>query len=343
MDRSVERQNGKEAIEAEAAEWVVRLGDERLSQRDRVLFDQWRSQSDQHQKAYDFAATTWADLAALTSMDGLLTPQNVTGKSGLSQNANRSSAVRRSSRLAPLGAALAICLSVSAGLTTFWYGNPATMLAADYQTAPGETSTVSLPDGTVVDLSSGSAIALAFNDRERRVRLLDGAAYFTAAPMNSLEPRPFVVEGGEGTATALGTQFAVDKLSDSVEVSVVEHDVRVAIGENGSDKGSVRLSPGQSVRYSNAKGLEDIKQTSSELTAAWRRGRLIFDRVPLADVVAELNRYRRGRIVISNSALAKRQVSGVFSTDDLGDSLSVIVQELGANSASAPPFVTVIY
>jgi transmembrane sensor len=216
-------------------------------------------------------------------------------------------------------------------------------LAADYQTAPGEHQTVALPDGSSVDLSSGSAIALHFSERERRVELLQGAAYFTAAPMGTNENRPFVVQGENGTVTALGTQFIVNRFPDAVEVSVAEHEVRVALASTDDPAASVVLSAGQSVRYSPESGIGKVGEKNIDLASAWRRGRLVFDRVPLGEVVAELNRYRRGRIVISSNSLASRNVSGVFETNDLDNALRTISQELRLRTASVPPLVTVLY
>ena len=237
----------------------------------------------------------------------------------------------------------AICLAAVIGVSNFWYGSPMTMMVADYRTLPGEQRSVTLPDGSVVDLSSASAIALHFSDHERRVELLEGAAYFTAAPKAGGENRPFVVEGAEGTATALGTQFVVDRLSDAVEVTVIEHEVRVDLTDPEHQSASAVLAPGQSVQYSARTGLGKVKEKDIELAAAWRQGKLVFDRVPLADVVAELNRYRRGRIVVGNPTLANRTVSGVFSTKDLDRALATITHELGIRSASVPPLVTLLY
>lgn len=235
-----------------------------------------------------------------------------------------------------------ICLVAVLGFAGFWYGNPITLMAADYRTAPGEQQSVTLSDGSIVELASGSAIALHFTREERRVELLAGAAYFTAASMGDGEPRPFVVEGAGGTATALGTQFLVDRLPDAVEVVVAEHEVSVALAGMDGPSGNVVLSPGQSVRYSQS-GLGDVHEKDIEQAAAWRRGRLFFDQVSLADVVAELNRYRRGRIVIADPALASRKVSGVFETRDLDRALATIARELRLRSASVPPLVTLLY
>lgn len=344
MDRSVEHRDNKEQIEAEAAEWVIRLGGDLLDVQERALFQRWRSQSAYHVQAFEFAQSTWGDLAKLGDAPGSLAFDSVSSKSPPDMLLAGTEMAQTPRRPLWLGAGLiTICLAAMIGVSSLWYGSPITMLVADYQTAPGEQRSVTLPDGSVVDLSSASAIALHFSDRERRVELLEGAAYFTAAPKAGDEKRPFVVEGGQGTATALGTQFVVDRLSDAVEVTVIEHEVRVSLSDPDHQSASAILAPGQSVRYSRRTGLSKVREKDVELAAAWRQGKLVFDRVPLADVVAELNRYRRGRIVVGNPTLANRTVSGVFETSDLDRALATITHELGIKSASVPPLVTLLY
>ncbi|MDH6269595.1 transmembrane sensor [Rhizobium sp. SG_E_25_P2] len=344
MDRSVGHRDDKEQIEAEAAEWVIRLGGDSPDVQARASFQRWRSQSVYHAEAFEFAQNTWGDLAGLREAPGLLSFDRVSSKPDTERLLAHMSMPRapRRSLWSRAGIA-AICLAAVIGVSSFWYGSPMTMMIADYRTLPGEQRSVTLPDGSVVDLSSASAIALHFSDRERRVELLEGAAYFTAAPKAGGENRPFVVEGAEGTATALGTQFVVDRLPDAVEVTVVEHEVRVNLTDPDHQTASAILAPGQSVRYSARSGLGKVQEKDVELAAAWRQGKLVFDRVPLADVVAELNRYRRGRIVIANPTLANRTVSGVFETRDLGRALATITHELGIVSASVPPLVTLLY
>lgn len=344
MDRSVAHRDGNEQIEAEAAEWVIRLGGGPLDPQESASFRDWHSRSPGHASAFEFAQRTWGDLAELRDAPGALISGQVFSTPGQHFPFGEAVPPAEPRKRPWLGAGMAaMCLVAVTGLPLLWYGNPITMMLADYRTEPGEQRSVTLPDGSVVDLSSGSAIALHFSGSERRVELLEGAAYFTAAPKAGGEERPFVVEGADGTATALGTQFVVERLPDSVEVTVVEHEVRVNLNDAEHMTASAILAPGQSVRYSAQGGLGEVRETDVELAAAWRKGKLVFDRVPLADVVAELNRYRHGRIVFGNPGLASRNVSGVFETGDLDRALASITRELGISSVSVPPLVTVLY
>ena len=86
-----------------------------------------------------------------------------------------------------------------------------------------------------------------------------------------------------------------------------------------------------------------VRSVNLDHAAAWRRDRLIVDHAPLGEVVAALNRYRRGRIVITNPALAKREVSGVFDMRNPDAVLSTITGDLRIGSVSLPPLVTLLY
>ncbi|BAV65347.1 hypothetical protein SCLO_1023070 [Sphingobium cloacae] len=227
------------------------------------------------------------------------------------------------------------------GFVSFWFGDPLTILRADHRTDIGEVRTVALEDGSRVNLGPATAIAVHFDGRERRVELLSGVALFAPTPKAMAGGRPFVVEAANGEARALGTRFSVDRLPDAVRVAVAQHDVDVAAHAASGETAHAVLSPGRQVRY-DANGLGSVAGVEVEQAEAWRRGRLLFDASPLGDVVAELNRYRRGQIIVANPALARRQVSGLFDAKDVDGAIATIATELGASTVSIGPFATII-
>ncbi|WP_163993877.1 FecR domain-containing protein [Rhizobium lusitanum] len=328
---------GKE-IEEAAAEWVIRLGAEHVSPDERLRFERWVSADARHRDAFELANRTWGELAGLKQIVGTQATRSMPRPSHTTPACPPKHPYRYRPALA-----LAATLLLAIGLGFFWFGNPFALMSADYATAPGEQKTVTLTDGTVVDLGSNSALTVEFDQHERRVELLSGRAYFTAAPRAGNETRPFVVKSGIGTAQAVGTQFAVDNGDDGVDVTVVEHRVKVTVNGPTDTAHDVLLSPGQAVRYSADGVLGEIEQKDVDQLTSWRRGKLIFNDVPLSKVVAELNRYRRGRIVITRDSLARLHVSGVFDTSDLGNSLARIATELQIRTISVPPFVTILY
>ena len=337
-----EPKDRQDEIDEIAAAWAARLGGDRLSDAERQELDHWLGQHPAHAAAFDEAQTAWRKMSDLRMAPGALAGDIVapSGPVGVAALAPRQ---RRRGRRAWLQvAALAACLLVAIGLGRVWLGDPLILLMADHRTAPGEQERVSLSDGSRVELGPASAIALHFTDDERRVELLSGRAYFVAAPMDADESRPFVVEAAKGTARALGTAFMVNRLAETVDVVVVEHDVEVSLTGWGRGPQAVVLSPGRAVRYADA-GIGETRGVNLDRATAWRRGRLIFDRRPLGEVVAELNRYRRGRIVIVDPSLASRQVSGVFDMAKPEAALATITRDLRVDAASLPPLVTLLY
>jgi transmembrane sensor len=208
--------------------------------------------------------------------------------------------------------ALAACLALA-----FLAGPEAVLrLRADALTGVGERRVVTLPDGSVAMLNTDSAIAV----QGRTVRLLRGEAAFTVAPDPA---HPFTVLSGRGGTTALGTRFIVRQDGDGAGVTVIEHAVRIA------EPGHVQvLHEGETLHY-DREGMTAPRKVEIDEADAWMRGRLRVVNVPLGTVVAELNRYHRGYIGVSDPDLARRPVSGVFRVDDPVGAVDVIQRTLG--------------
>jgi transmembrane sensor len=210
----------------------------------------------------------------------------------------------------------AVALAASLALALLAGPEAVLRLRADALTGVGERRTVTLPDGSVAMLNTDSAIAV----HGRTVRLLRGEAAFTVAPDPA---HPFTVLSGHGSTTALGTRFIVRQDGEGARVTVIEHAVRIA------EPGHVQvLRQGQTLRYGGGT-IEPSQPVEIDAADAWMRGRLRVVNMPLGAVVAELNRYRRGYIGISDPDLARRPVSGVFRVDDPVGAVDVIQRTLG--------------
>lgn len=337
MDSSGERQD---EIDTTAAAWAARLGGDPLSEAEGRELDRWRAATPANEAAFVEAQAAWDEMGKLRFVPGALR-DDIVPPPAMSRGPAAAARVRRMSRWTRMAAAAACLLFVLAGFAV-WNGDPVVMLTADYRTAPGEQRLVALSDGSTVALGPASAIAVDYGEHARRVKLLSGLAYFTAVPTGGSESRPFVVEAAQGTARALGTRFMVEHLASGAEVTVAEHKVEVALAGEAGDRSIVVVAPGEAVRYSDA-GMGAVHAVNVARATAWQRGRLIFDSVPLGEVVAALNRYRRGRIFVADPVLASRKVSGVFETAAWDAALATVVRDLRISAASLPPLVTVLY
>ena len=317
-------------LDLRAAEWVVRLAGG-LSAAERRELNRWLAESPAHAAAFEEARTAWGKMGQLRLQPGRLAEDTVPPPD---------SPARRRFLTWRRGLASAACLLLLALGATLWHGDPWFMLMADHHTPTGERRLVTLPDGSRVELGPASAIRLDYSASARRVVLLSGVAHFTASPAANTESRPFIVVAANGRARVLGTEFMVAHMPGGAEVTVLEG--RVEVARRAAEYGLARvLARGQAVRYSAA-GLGPVRAVNARRATAWRRGRLIFDKAPLGEVVAALNRYRRGRIMITDPALASRRVSGIFQTATPEAALATIARDLRLNTLSLP-LLTLLY
>lgn len=318
MTESVDERQDR--IDGEAAAWVVRQGGTPLTVEEQRAFATWRATSHDHEEAFRRASALWSDLDVGTRQ-------------------------KRVTRRRQIGTGVALGVVCLAVLTMQGDGGWLSLdrWHADYTTATGEIRTVSLPDGSTAQLDSHTALAIHYGKAERRIVLIGGDAWFRVAPLGATEHRPFVVEARNGTSTALGTQFMVERESDSVRTTVTEHSVRVVTRTPDGLTHSVVVAEGQSVRYDRDGSLETPQAAPVEAMTAWRSGQLVFDNAALSDVIARLNRYRRGRIMLMGARLRDRRVSGVFSCSDIDGAVSSITRQLAVRSVSVAGLATIIY
>lgn len=330
---SNDQQRGR--IESEATDWLVLQTAGRLDSLAESAFEAWIARSPLHRAVYDELRSTWDSLAILQSHPGDLLRHTAL----LHRQAQ---SIRPPRRLAATLTAWAATLLLMVALgASIWFGDLATRLTADHRSARGEVRSVLLADGSQVDLGPASAIRLRFSADERRVELLSGSAFFHAVPQTLANGRPFIVETGNLSVRALGTRFTVERLADRETVAVAEHDVEVTL--RGADDRAQRrvLSPGQTMRYRHGASHGTVGSIDPREIAAWRSGNLVFYQAPLGEVVAELNRYRRSRIVIMDDALSARVVSGVVRADDPAGALRVVTDELRVQKTELPFFVII--
>jgi transmembrane sensor len=69
---------------------------------------------------------------------------------------------------------------------------------------------------------------------------------------------------------------------------------------------------------------------------AWQQGLVIFRSTPITDVIAEVNRYRPGRVILTNAALGRRQLNARFRIEDIDQVVGQIEQVFGARATTLP-------
>ncbi len=318
-----------DALAEEALRWVVRLHSGTSRNTERQSYAAWRAESPLHERAALEAETLWADMSGL----------HVDGRNGLIAPGRPATAL---SRRGLLGGAFCLgALGATGGV--LWGNGTLIRLTADYTSDTAQASTVMLPDGSKVGLNARSAIDIAFTAGRRRVLLLEGQAYFEVAPDAT---RPFEVEIGNVSVTALGTAFDIarDLPGKGTEVAVTEHAVRVkAISSRSGVYGQpVDLTDGESIVIDPAGVLGSVKKQSRDVTAAWRDGVYVAEAKPLQEVVHALSAWYPGMILISDSALKSLEINAVLDLTNPGRSLDALAGGLPIRIRRLSNYLTII-
>ncbi|NVZ50874.1 FecR domain-containing protein [Pseudomonas sp. B6002] len=289
----------------EAAEWLMRLSENDLSDSERAEWERWKVSSPERDRA-------WARAQLLQSKLGGLPPSLAMSALDRPSNPQRRAAL---GKLALLLAAMPVGWgSWKLAHTQQW--------TADYRTRVGERRELTLADGSRITLNTETAIDVLFDSQQRRVHLREGEILVQTAPDTAALPRPFLVSTRQGRMQALGTRFTVREVSSRTHLAVLDGAVKVMLAEN-SQTAPLIINAGQRTDFSalHFGSLNPIDRNAS----AWIQGMLMADNMRLADFVAELARYRRG-FVRCDPAIANLRISGAFPIADTQRTLNMLVQ-----------------
>jgi len=298
----------------EAHDWLARLTSGQATVADAEAAKLWCSQSPAHAEAFAEATLLWDTLQPVARKLAEQGADALLGKprSGL--------AGPRMGRRALLGGALAASAAAAAYLTVrppFELWPSLSDLAADYRTGTGERRTVAI-DGISVELNTRSSLSvLPANGATRRLELVAGEAVFATGDVGA---SPLMLVAGGGQIGASEAKF--DVRCDSTEVSVIC--LRGSIQVDYRSR-QTTLQERQQIVY-GTDGLGSAAAIDPAVATAWRDGRLVFHDTPLSQVVDEVNRYRRGRIILMNAALGRRPVQVTLPLDRT-DELMVLLRE----------------
>ena len=256
-----------EQIAAIAQEWVVRLASREIGEADLHAFEAWLADSAANRTAFEQARSCWLQLNKVASLRP--TPDS-------------SVAARAAWRPLALAAGVA---AIAAGVVFFL--DPLTRLQADAMTAVGDVHRVALPDGSIAVLDTSSAIDIQYGGGERRIRLLRGRAWFD---VKSNPARPFVVRARNIEATAKGTSYGVSLRADGAVVEVTKGQVEVTSKNEIS-----ALHAGEKLTVSAGAA---TRGALPQDPLAWRVGRIQIENATLPEAIAQLDRYRPGRVFV---------------------------------------------
>ena len=242
---------------------------------------------------------------------------------------------RRTKRRLALGMAAGILVALGAVLTVVspWRG-PDDSHLQQYFTRIGEQQTIDLDDGSAITLNTASQLVVDFSGPVRRILLERGEAYFEVAE----DPqRPFTVDLGLRSVTAVGTAFNIRKGSEYYQVAVIEgavafHEATEVVSAppppvsiRGPGPGLVEAGWVAEFDVSRDR-LTAFQPASMDRYRDWRSGMLSFYGEPLYLVVQELNRYSRKKILLEDASIMHLRVYTAVSVQEINAALHGLEQ-----------------
>lgn len=309
-------------IRSEAFSWIAQLETGELSPEDLTAFEEWISRSPRHYSEIRELAEFSMEVNQLAQLSDAIASEQI----------NQNASIRKGKMGIPTyGKTIFAAISAVCFFAFVWVSQSNEKSDIYNLTTPiGTVQEVALSDGSRVKLNTNSEIEVDFNSGERKIRLVRGEAFFDVAHNPD---KPFAVYVEDRRVTAVGTAFAVHKSSSGLTVTVTEG--KVALEENGYDQVPLKkfakenlddgkttgkiISAGQKVEYLGrivAPVVEELKPKDITRELSWRAGFLEFDKMPLHEVIEEMQRYTTIKVKLEDHELGEMRFGGFFKAGE---------------------------
>jgi transmembrane sensor len=214
-----------------------------------------------------------------------------------------------------------------------------------YATAPGQRATVTLTNGDRVTLGPETVLQVTDRGAKRGVTAtITGEALFT---VSHRDRGTFTVRSGNTFVRVLGTVFSVRRYGVDLATRVVVADGRVSVGAIHKPEGN----PAEQILTSRMAGvvtdsgaIRTTADVSLDRDTAWTTGRLVFERVPVRDVVAELGRAYDVNFRVADSVMAALPLTWTVPTNtaSLQNVLTELSEMLGVHFTRSGRSITIM-
>ena len=251
----------------------------------------------------------------------------------LDQHTRRQSTVRKLipyfvAAAAALALLIVIPLSYKAGLNT-GEERIASIGWVEVSVPFGKKETVTLSDGTVLHLNSGSRLTYpSVFSGDSRIVFMDGEAYLDVAK----DPEhPFIIKSQSIDIKVLGTSFNFKNFARErmAELLLMEGSVEACVSIP-DDTRTVRLKPGDKMLYNRENGNLDIARFNPNgYKAFYEDNSLHFLDMEMADIAVELSRRFNCEIVVLDEELASRRYFSIFTNNETLDQILAVMSSDG--------------
>lgn len=236
-------------------------------------------------------------------------------------------------RLIPIILASAAAIIAAVGINHAIDSRNTQRTAADvnervFATRKAQRADLYLSDGTHVILNVDSRLRVpASYGQNTRTVMLDGEAFFEVVADSA---RPFRVNTASGIAEDLGTAFVVSQYAEMRDMRVGVSSGSVIVRRDAAGTTGTILNRGDLARVGPDGSVTVRRNVAMDDELAWTTGKLVFDRVPLRDVVSRLTRWFDADIKLGDSTLNDVRYTGTFRNEPIAHVLELLAASLDA-------------
>lgn len=258
---------------------------------------------------------SWNEFEDMMSSDKVFT-ESINSGNVKQLNTSKEKKNNSSKFYLPAAAVIIFFLGVS-----FWmnYFNPVTNYV-EIITLNSETKDITLTDGSIVKLNSGSKIRYSKSYSTDEVRTIElwGEAFFNVTK----DSRPFHVNTENSKIKVLGTQFNVWTRNNETRVLVKSGKVSI-ISKDNADSEKI-LVKGEKANIENQISSPVEKNVDVDELLGWLDGKLVFEKSQLAEVLQELERKYDVNISLPENDKGEKTITGTFHDQPIGNIISSI-------------------
>ena len=204
-----------------------------------------------------------------------------------------------------------------------------------YTSTKGQIRRVTLADKSIMRLNGQSSARVVFEDADRRAALGQAEAAFLIAPAG----RPFLISAGDREVRMDGGELNILRQTTAAgavtTVTVRNGQARVyPIGD--PTQAGVNIAAGQQASWTDGQPDAETRTVNANNAFAWESRQLAYDRAPLSEVIADLNRYVERPIRLADPTLDALPYTGKLTLEGETGMLKKIEADLPVEAQPQP-------
>lgn len=196
-----------------------------------------------------------------------------------------------------------------------------------HETTFGTTTTIELPDHSVVTLNGNSRIHYLkkWEHGQEREVWLEGEAFFSVA--HTADHQKFVVHTKDIAIEVLGTEFNVNNRRGQTKVTLSSGVVRLNGKAAGTKVKDVMMHPGEQASLNQHQDFY-VRKVDTRQYTTWKDNVMIFDHTAVQEVAIMIEETYGLKVVLRGDSIQYMELSGSLPANDIHALLGMLRETL---------------